>query len=69
MVQSDPIENRHSKITMLLDYLTPYSNTKISYHDSDMALHIDSNAAYLVLPKEEVELQDIFIQVSIIREK
>jgi hypothetical protein len=35
---------------MLLDYAATYPTAIIRYHASDMALHIDSDAAYLVLP-------------------
>ena len=48
MVQSNPTESTNNKIKMLLEY---YSNAKIRYHASDMALHVDSDASYLVLPK------------------
>ena len=36
---------------MLLDYAHTYPDPKIRYHASDMCLHIDSDAAYLVQPK------------------
>ena len=36
---------------MLMDYLSTYPTAIIRYHASDMCLHIDSDAAYLVLPK------------------
>ena len=35
---------------MLLDYVTTYPNPKIRFYDSDMILHVESNAAYLVQP-------------------
>ena len=34
---------------MLLDYCATYPNTKIRYYTSDMLLHVDSNAAYLIV--------------------
>ena len=34
-----------------MDYIATYPNTVIRYYASDMYLHIDSGAAYLVLPK------------------
>ena len=34
-----------------MDYLNTYPNASIRYHASDMILHIDSDAAYLVAPK------------------
>jgi hypothetical protein len=36
--------------TMLMDYASTHPNAIIRYHASDMILHIDSDAAYLVLP-------------------
>ena len=36
---------------MLLDYSHTYPDPKIRYHVSDMCLHLDSDAAYLVQPK------------------
>ena len=36
---------------MLMNYAHTYPDAKIRYHASDMCLHIDSDAAYLVLPK------------------
>ena len=36
---------------MLLDYLSTYPNTKIRYTKSNVILHLDSDAAYLVAPK------------------
>ena len=35
---------------MLLDYVTAYPNPKIRFYASDMILHVDSDAAYLVQP-------------------
>ena len=47
---------KHTQQTMqkckrLLDYAATYQNAFIRYHASDMVLHVDSDAAYLVLPK------------------
>ena len=36
---------------MLMDYLYTHPNAKLRYHKSEMQLHIDSDAAYLVAPK------------------
>ena len=36
---------------MLMDYAHTYPNATIRYHASDMCLHIDSNASYLVQPQ------------------
>ena len=34
-----------------MDYAATYPNAVIRYHVSDMILHVDTDAAYLVLPK------------------
>ena len=34
-----------------MDYLHTYPNAYIHFYASDMILHVDSNAAYLVAPK------------------
>ena len=34
-----------------MDYMHTYNNAYLRYHASDMVLHVDSDAAYLVLPK------------------
>ena len=60
MVQSNPTESTNNKIKMLLDYLATYPNAKIRYHASDMALHVDSDAAYLVLPKARSRIAGYF---------
>jgi hypothetical protein len=39
---------------MLLNYAVTYSTAIIRYHASDMVLHIDSDAAYLVLPNARI---------------
>lgn len=49
--QAAPTENTNDKIIMLLDYLCTYPNAKIRYTMSDMMLHIDSDAVFLVAPK------------------
>ena len=45
---------------MLLDYLAIYPNTKIRYHASDMTLHFDSDADYLVLPTARSRITGYF---------
>ena len=34
-----------------MDYVSTYPNAYIRFHASSMILHVDSDAAYLVLPK------------------
>ena len=39
------------KCQRLLDYFATYSHVSLRYHRSNMQLHVDSDAAYLVAPK------------------
>jgi hypothetical protein len=48
--QYSPTEKTMKACKMLLDYVTTYPLAGIRYHASDMALHVNSDAAYLVLP-------------------
>ena len=49
--QSKPTQHTLQACNMLMDYLHTNPNAKIRYTKSDMILYIDSDAAYLVLPK------------------
>ena len=49
--QAKPTENTNKKIMMLLDYLSTYPNATIRFTSSEMILHVDSDAAFLVAPK------------------
>ena len=51
--QAAPTEHTNTKIQMLLDYLKIYSNAKLRFHASDMKLYVDSDAAYLVAPRDK----------------
>ena len=46
--QSEPTQETVKKCNMLMDYTHTYPNATIQYHASDMCVHIDSDAAYLV---------------------
>ena len=48
--QSKPTENTRIKANQLLDYLYTHKFSTLRYKASDMCLHIDSDAAYLVAP-------------------
>ena len=50
----------NKKVTQLLDYVATHSNAVIRFHASDMCLHVDSDAAYLVLPKARSRLAGHF---------
>ena len=47
-VQSKPTQETIEKCQMLLDYAATYPNTVQRFYSSDMILHVDSDAAYLV---------------------
>ncbi len=49
--QSNPTKATQRKVHQLLDYVALHSNAVLRYHASAMVLHIDSDAAYLVLPQ------------------
>ena len=48
--QASPTTNTLQKIKQLLDYTATYPNAILRFYASDMTLHVDSDAAYLVLP-------------------
>ena len=58
--QSAPTQHTNEKIKMLLDYLSTYPEAKIRYTASDMILHLDSDAAYLVAPKARSRIAGYF---------
>ena len=49
--QANPMQATNDEVSMLIDYAHSHHDTVIRYHASNMQLHIDSDAAYLVLPK------------------
>ena len=54
--QASPTTKTQRKVSDLLDYVSTHSNAVIRFHASDMILHVDSDAAYLVLPKAKSRL-------------
>ena len=58
--QSKPTLNTHSKCQHLMDYAATYPNVFIRYHASDMVLHVDSDAAYLVAPKARSRIAEYY---------
>jgi len=48
------------EIEQLLDYCHTYQDTIIRYYASDMVLHIDSDAAYLVAPKARSRISGFY---------
>ena len=49
--QNAPTKKVKEKCERLLDYVATYPNPIVRFHASDMILEIESDAAYLVLPK------------------
>ena len=49
--QAQPTQKTKQKLQRLLDYANTYKNAYLRYYASDMILHVDSDAAYLVAPK------------------
>ena len=49
--QSQPTAYTQEETQQLMDYLHTHPNAFVRYYASDMILHVDSDAAYLVLPK------------------
>ena len=49
--QAKPTKNTEKALKRLFDFLYTYPNATIRYYASDMKLHIDTDAAYLVLPQ------------------
>ena len=58
--QALPTENVKKKIHRLLDYTNTYRNPILRFYASDMILTIDSDAAYLVLPKARSRIAGYF---------
>ena len=49
--QAQPTQKTKEKTQKLMGYLHTYPNAFIRYYASNIVLHVDSNAAYLVSPK------------------
>ena len=58
--QAAPTEQTKAKAQRLMDYLHTYPDAYIRYYASDMVLHIDSDAAYLVAPKARSRVAGYF---------
>ena len=50
-MQAHPTEKTKRKCNSILDYVATSPNVKLCFHASDMQLHVDSDAAYLVASK------------------
>ena len=50
ITQAKPTKFTEKEMHMLMDYCATYPNAKIRYYASEMILHVESDAAYLVAP-------------------
>lgn len=48
--QSIPTADTEAEVSMLMGYLVTHTNPTICYHVTDIVIHVNSNAAYLVPP-------------------
>ena len=48
--QANPTKQTENELNMLMDYLCTYTNAKLRYYAGTMQLHVESDAAYLILP-------------------
>ena len=58
--QAKPTEKTKARTQQLMDYLHTYPDAYIRYYASDMILHVDSDAAYLVEPKAKSRVAGYF---------
>jgi hypothetical protein len=58
--QTKSTEKTQAATNQLLDYLVTHTDATISYHTSDMILHIHSDASYLSVSKARSRLGGLF---------
>ena len=58
--QAQPTIKTKQKAQRLMDYVHTYPNAYIRFYTSDMILHVDSDAAYLVAPKARRRIAGYF---------
>ena len=63
-VQSAPTHKTLLKCNRLMDYVATYPNAKLRYFASDMILHVDSDAAYLVQPGARSHIAGYYILIN-----
>ena len=64
ITQAKPTQQTLAKCLRLLDYVATHPNATIRFHASDMILNIDSDVAYLVLPRARSRLAGHFFLSS-----
>ena len=63
--QAKPTVTTMIRVRQLLDYVGTYPTTFLRYHSSAMILHVDSDAAYLVLPEAKSRIAGFYWLSSI----
>ena len=58
--QVQPTRNTKEEAQQWMDYLQTYPNTYVRFNTSDMILHVESNAAYLVVTKARSRVAGYF---------
>lgn len=58
--QAQPTQKTKTKAQRLMDYLNTYPVAFLRYHASDMVLHVDTDTAYLVVPKAKSRVAGYF---------
>ena len=58
--QSQTTEKKQTKTQQLMDYVSTDPKAYIRYYASDMILNIDSDAAYLIVPKLRSRMADYY---------
>ena len=58
--QALPTKKVQQKVQQLLDYANTHQDVFLRFHASDMQLHVDTDAAYLVLPKAKSRIAGYF---------
>jgi len=58
--QAKPTQTTKKKCQQLMDYAATYPDVFVRYYASDMVLHVDSDAAYLVSPKAKSRISGFF---------
>ena len=58
--RASPTQNTIDKCKMLLNYCTTHPNGRVRFRASDMVLHVDTDAAYLVLPNARSRIAGYF---------
>lgn len=58
--QAQPTQKTKQVVQQLLDYANTYKNVFLQFYASNMQLHVDTNAAFLLLPKAQSRIAGYF---------